>query len=335
MKIFKTLLFFIIISSAFTACQKELSFENTTPSVGTLKSDNADNCLPSTVNGGFFVDTVLNAGNYIEVTVNVTTPGLYTILTDTLNGYYFKGTGAFASAGSNIVKLMGIGKPIASGTDIFHIIYLTDTCNVEINVLQGISGDYFPLTQNSWWSYTVNDPFFPGDSLKVHSDNLSAINGNNYRIFQVGPDESVEDSAYNRKSGTEYYQRIDAADFSSLSFDEPQDTAIMFLNEALPQGTSWPIEFLGNIGGQPSKIRYTYTMEAFNANNVLINGVTYNNVHKVKLLSEVNINNGGYTPDLTFEFYYAKGIGLIHLKAWQVANPIFFYLQDIKHYQVF
>ena len=86
----------LIFSLSFTACQKELNFDVVSgESVGTLKSDSLFDCLPSTVTGTYQVDSTLGSGNYIDVQVDVNVAGLYTITSDTVNGYSFSGTGTF------------------------------------------------------------------------------------------------------------------------------------------------------------------------------------------------------------------------------------------------
>src|SRR5688572_21292967 len=97
----KHILFLSLLSSILfiTSCQKELSFENGgTPSEGTLQSDLTGECLPKTVEGIYEAGTPLvGTTNYIDVEVNVITPGSYTIYSDTLNGIFFRATGVFTA----------------------------------------------------------------------------------------------------------------------------------------------------------------------------------------------------------------------------------------------
>ncbi|MBK7884419.1 MAG: hypothetical protein IPJ81_12000 [Chitinophagaceae bacterium] len=333
MKSLKYFLLILGIAGIFISCQKELAFDLSGPSTGTLKSDDLGNCLPASVKGIYTVDSVLGSNNFIEITLNTGTPGTYNIKSDTINGYSFSGSGKINTIGLSTIKLQSSGIPLAAGTDIFTITYNNNTCKIPVNAV--VYQSYFPLTQNSWWSYDVNIPAFPGDSLRVESNDNISINGKEYRIFQNGPNETVEDSAYYFKAGPEYYHRFDASDYTlSVSFDESVDTVMMFLSEALNPGTSWASEFDGKINTQPSKIRYTYTLVEANG-NLDVNGVIFNNVHKVKLKTEAKIGNGQYVEDSNFEFFYAAGIGLIRAKGWLVANPNFVLQQDIRHYKVF
>ena len=107
MKINHLLLSLITALLFFTACQKEVSYETgSTPSAGSLQSDVAGDCLPKTLAGVYEEAKPLDPStNFLDVQVNVTKAGSYTIYTDTLNGTYFRATGTFASAGTNTVRL--------------------------------------------------------------------------------------------------------------------------------------------------------------------------------------------------------------------------------------
>lgn len=77
-------------------------------------------CNPITVNGTYLTGNVLNATvNTVTVEVNVTTPGSYTITSNTVNGMVFSKTGVFAGTGTQSVILGGSGTPTAVGTNTF------------------------------------------------------------------------------------------------------------------------------------------------------------------------------------------------------------------------
>ena len=90
---------------------------------GYAKTDSLFDCLPSTVTGTYQVDSTLGSGNYIDVQVDVNVAGLYTITSDTVNGYSFSGTGTFGNTGLNTVRLYGTGRPVLEGINTFIITY--------------------------------------------------------------------------------------------------------------------------------------------------------------------------------------------------------------------
>lgn len=136
MKLVKLLSVFFLSVLVFSACQKELSFENST-AVGSLKYNSSGDCMPVTVNGIYKKDTLLNSTNYIDVQLNITTTGTYDIRTDTVNGYSFRGVGAAGITGLNTVRLLGTGKPLTAGTNIFKVRFDTSVCEVNIDVTTG------------------------------------------------------------------------------------------------------------------------------------------------------------------------------------------------------
>jgi hypothetical protein len=86
------------------------------------------------------VDSVLTSDHYVDVQVNVTLGGSFTIKSDSINGYSFKKTGT-VSTGVNTIRLYASGKPIATGTNTFTIIYGGTACNFSITVF-GAGGGF-------------------------------------------------------------------------------------------------------------------------------------------------------------------------------------------------
>ncbi|RYY55661.1 MAG: hypothetical protein EOO09_09695 [Chitinophagaceae bacterium] len=123
------------------SCQKEYSLENGFGlAEGTLASELGE-CLPKTVGGIFEAGVALTDSNYMDVTVNVLTPGTYTISTDTLNGIYFSATGRFNAMGTTTVRLRAFGTPLAEGTDNFIVSFGASSCAVAVVTLpEGAGG---------------------------------------------------------------------------------------------------------------------------------------------------------------------------------------------------
>lgn len=118
------------------ACQKEVSFEkgSSNASVGSLATDGSGNCLGAVISGNYYKDTALTASNYVDITVQVDTAGTYSISTDTVNGYYFKASGTFSNTGTQTVRLVGGGKPLATGPNIFTVTYNGTVCEFTVTV---------------------------------------------------------------------------------------------------------------------------------------------------------------------------------------------------------
>ena len=106
----------------FPSCQKELSCEG--PACHGIYDDGKavysfvqsnGSCTNVVVNGNYSKGVQLNNSNTIAVKMNVTKTGAYTISTDTVNGFYFNGQGAFTDTGFVTLMLKGIGKPLSAG----------------------------------------------------------------------------------------------------------------------------------------------------------------------------------------------------------------------------
>ena len=125
MKAYKSLLWLLLLTVFVMSCKKEYSYEKGVfnPSSGSLQSGTTGDCLGSVVGGTYKADISLADSNYVDVKVDVTTAGSYTISTDTINGFYFSGAGSFTATGENTVRLQGNGKPQTVGTNIFTVTY--------------------------------------------------------------------------------------------------------------------------------------------------------------------------------------------------------------------
>ncbi|MEO5948641.1 MAG: hypothetical protein ABIP79_17635 [Chitinophagaceae bacterium] len=123
-------------------CQKELSFEGSnSPAAGSLQADITGDCLPKTVNGVYEAGkTLVSDTNTITVSVNVVTTGNYVITTDTVNGYFFRATGIFTTAGINTIKLRSNGTPLGAGTNNFVVTFDSSVCDIQIPVLPAGAG---------------------------------------------------------------------------------------------------------------------------------------------------------------------------------------------------
>ncbi len=74
------------------------------------------NCTAPNVSGTYTTGISLGSNNYVDLAVNVTTPGAYTIITNNLNGISFSGNGVFTTGGAQVVRLIGNGAPAAPGS---------------------------------------------------------------------------------------------------------------------------------------------------------------------------------------------------------------------------
>jgi hypothetical protein len=168
-----TMLIFI-----FAACAKSPSVDEKAPSAGNLINSANGDCFNIKVHGKYFLDSALTADNYIDVTVNIATPGLYDISTNTVDGFVFKGSGRVGYVGTNTVRLYGSGKPVKGGLFPLIVKYGTSSCTLEISVEGGPNGSaVFSLggAPNNCAGVLLNGTYKAGTILV----------GNNTAILQV------------------------------------------------------------------------------------------------------------------------------------------------------
>lgn len=97
------------------------------------------NCDRTVVNGEYSKNTALNGNNTIDLYVNVSAVGFYSITSEDVNGISFKTTGEFSSLGMQKVTLMGTGTPSVNTAFDITITANTksgsSTCDVTIPII--------------------------------------------------------------------------------------------------------------------------------------------------------------------------------------------------------
>lgn len=191
------LLFFFIAGLALiNSCQKEYSFENNeSPSAGSLQSDVTGDCLPKTVAGSYVAGTALNGdSSYIEVQLDVTQAGSFTINTDRVNGIYFSNIGVFNTTGLNTVRLRGNGTPLVAGIHNFIVTYDSTECAVAVTTLPAGAGEPAVFTLDgapgTCLSYTVNGTYIMGTPLTVSNTVSINVNVTTIGIYSISTAES-------------------------------------------------------------------------------------------------------------------------------------------------
>lgn len=120
------------ISGGGNTCSVSISATGPVAAVFTF-SGAPSTCTVANLNGTYTAGTTLNTSNTVVIQVNVTTAGIYTIQTNTANGIGFSASGTFTNTGVQNVTLLGIGKPVASGTNVFQL--QTSGCTFSITTV--------------------------------------------------------------------------------------------------------------------------------------------------------------------------------------------------------
>ena len=90
-----------------------------TPPYATFSIGTGGSCANTSVSGNYWPGSILDSSHQVSIEVNVTTTGSWSILTNTVNGYSFSGSGVFNTTGTTHVILTGSGSPVGAQTDYF------------------------------------------------------------------------------------------------------------------------------------------------------------------------------------------------------------------------
>jgi hypothetical protein len=296
---------------------------------------NGTSCMTATPAGTFTQGVALTSANKVDIQVNVTNTGTWSITTAAVAGFSFSGSGTFTTTGVQTITLNGSGTPTASGAQSFPITAGTTSCSFTITVQAGSTGggttstDYFPVTQNSYWTY---DDGTGGDTLKTIVSGTATVGGKSYQRFittyESGP---PNDTAFYRKDNTTgfYYMAIDTSLFNGLNLKFSQAILdVLFMKNTLTTNATWNADFNATISGLPLTVRFKFTCTNANA-SVIANGVTYNNVYQIT--ATIQAGSAGMFNDISTpqDSYYAKGVGLIKVSDQFLGDQV------IRYWKVF
>lgn len=116
-------------------CQKEISDENNSIFNGILNTDNFGNCFPIDVFGVYIKNTPISDTNGVVMQVNVTSPGSYSIKSDTVHGIWFSNSSTTSQMGNQTIRLKARGTPDTTGNINFTVTLGNNSCKFTINVL--------------------------------------------------------------------------------------------------------------------------------------------------------------------------------------------------------
>ena len=148
--------------------------------------------------GVYQVGTATSAGNYITVTVNVTTTGSWSAQTNTKNGVNFKGGGVFTTIGTNTVKLYALRNVLPRANGIATYTMAMGNYSENFNVLY--NSNTFCLAPTPAISTTALC------AIKAGTTNTFTVTGGNINsstfIYTISPSAGVSTPTGDMISGT-------------------------------------------------------------------------------------------------------------------------------------
>src|SRR6185312_2170629 len=108
------------------------------------------NCDAIHVNGTYVEGAPLDAGDTVNIRVNVTGAGTYRIETPVINGISFAATGTFNATGNYTVTLTGSGTPISTGNTTVPVTIEGTSCSFVVPVTSDTTN------YDMFWRYTAD-----------------------------------------------------------------------------------------------------------------------------------------------------------------------------------
>lgn len=172
----------LFITIFFNHCAKEYSYEGGptdstiitpppagTPAAGFTLSGSPD-CTDPAIKGTYEAGNKLTIANYIDVIVDVSSLGTYSISTDTIDGISFSASGTFTKTGSQRISMMGNGTPVAPANLTFAVNAGNSACNLKLTVVMPGYPATYVLESNydsSCTAHTVQGIYIAGVALTV------------------------------------------------------------------------------------------------------------------------------------------------------------------------
>ena len=134
-------------------------------------------CTNAIINGSYNPGATLVSSNNIVIYANVTSPGDYSIKTDTVDGITFSASGKFTSTGNQIVTLLGSGTPELARNLSFTPSSGTSGCAFQLSVinngplatyvLESGFGNPSPCIYTVSGTYSSNTPLTNANTVSV------------------------------------------------------------------------------------------------------------------------------------------------------------------------
>ncbi len=281
------LLFFLLLlfsGVTFISCSKERSFEtgSNLKAKGSLKNDQG-NCYPPSVHGSYVAGVAVTTASKVDISVNVTVPGSYSITTDTINGFMFKAAGSFATTGVQTIELLASGKPITAQMTSFNISFDSTNCSFTVDVTDSSSGGSAGIgyLSDTAWRFSENtrgfhgyidtayvlDTSFAGIPVKVlFIQGATALKGDSVLLLSMVMQGNAITPGTYPSTTSGLFQFLGSYDLTNIVYSaKPTDAGVVT-----------------NI-----------TIQSYNATTRIVKGIFAGNA-KNKSTSTVNISNGKF-----------------------------------------
>jgi hypothetical protein len=161
----------VIIMFLISGCQQEIHFTSN-PSGGTTLAEFTIDCNSPDLNGVYQAGVSLTSVNFVNIGVNASVTGTYSISTTAINGIVFAGSGVLVTGGQTIT-LTASGTPTASGNFSIPLSFGSSGCNFPLTVDPGSSIDWKFTAGSGSSAITYQGP--TTDAVETSSGGLAAL----------------------------------------------------------------------------------------------------------------------------------------------------------------
>jgi len=289
------------------SCQKEMSEEvNSALTASGSLWDTAANCLPDSVHGTFYGGITPGSDTaYVEVQVNVTQTGSYSISSDVQDGFQFADSGFFSSTGLNTIHLKPLGTPIIPTTSTFSISFDSSFCSFTV-VIQDSTGTGLGGHQDTTgtgsdfegnWQFTTADGTFSGsfDTAVIITD--SAIWGTGDKMlymngFKTNSVDSAIDMYVYLPTGA-----IVPGTYTSQSLPPSNSCLFGFIAFDLNTGVGTPI--YQALPADTNGTNLTINIISYDAVTHVVTGTFSGTAGDVNDTANATVTNGNFTATVT------------------------------------
>jgi hypothetical protein len=197
------------------------------------------------------------------------------------------------------------------------------------------TGDYFPTTFFSNWSYIyvyAGSP--PDDTAYTLSNNTTKIFGpNTYNLFTTQYDPNSKDTVYYRKGSGIYYEYY-SAEQNYFGFDNNVAVEHVILKDNVTAGTVWEASYNGIFQSVPVAVKISDTLKT-KLPSFTVGATTYQDVLEVRTgYYGVFPAPVGTQQLLAVRQWFARGVGLIKYYQLDINNNSE-YTTNITRFKVF
>jgi hypothetical protein len=166
---------FPFVPATGNTCIFSVSFSAAPPAAIFTYAGAPASCTAPVIRGTYSSGIGLGPGNYVDLAVNVISPGAYTVNTNNANGIGFSGSGVFTTTGAWVVRLIGNGTPTATGS--FNYTPAGNGCSFNITVM--------PLVPPATFTYNGAPGNCTGPVISGFYTAGFTLNGSNTVVLSV------------------------------------------------------------------------------------------------------------------------------------------------------